>query len=441
MEHDSPRLFPFPTNGAMLPISSFAQGDPGYLQSDPRFIQSDPDFPLIGDNWCSSGLANFPLPQANFSDASSSSSSITGNSRTSSVANCVIGASSSNVGGSAGFDRKVNSRIRSNGLLAQLGLPCQTKDDYDYQECYSYYSDGCYNVCQFVESGDIEDILNHEKRKEKSRDAARSRRSRETEIFTDLANALPLAPDQVAPLDKASIMRLAISYLKVRDMVDLIPELKQPGEKNGTDGSVFLKSLDGFIVVLSAEGDFVYVSENVSDYLGLSQIDLIGQNIFEYSHPCDHEEIREIISGKSHEEDDGPKKIFVRLKCTLTSKGRSVNLKSAIYKVIQCTGHVVKSKDGSKKENSQISHMQSCFIAVGQPIPHPSNIETPLPHQTFLTKHGLDMKFTHADDEFLKQILGYDHEDLLGKSVYDYHHAMDSDFILSAYKCRKYSFL
>jgi len=62
---------------------------------------------------------------------------------------------------------------------------------------------------------------NNEKRKEKSRDAARSRRSRETEIFTDLGNALPVTSEQISQLDKASIMRLAISYLRVREMIKL----------------------------------------------------------------------------------------------------------------------------------------------------------------------------------------------------------------------------
>lgn len=59
----------------------------------------------------------------------------------------------------------------------------------------------------------------------------------------------------------------------------------------------------------------------------------MGQNVFEYSHPCDHDEIREILSSRSKEESDAPKNFFIRLKCTLTSKGRSVNLKSATYKV------------------------------------------------------------------------------------------------------------
>lgn len=68
----------------------------------------------------------------------------------------------------------------------------------------------------------------------------------------------------------------------------------------------------------------------------------MGQNVFEYSHPCDHDEIKEILSAKSKEECDTPKSFFIRLKCTLTSKGRSVNLKSATYKVITFTEQLYK---------------------------------------------------------------------------------------------------
>lgn len=62
---------------------------------------------------------------------------------------------------------------------------------------------------------------NNEKRKEKSRDAARCRRSKETEIFTELASFLPLKSEEVEHLDKASVMRLSIAYLKVRNMLEL----------------------------------------------------------------------------------------------------------------------------------------------------------------------------------------------------------------------------
>lgn len=60
----------------------------------------------------------------------------------------------------------------------------------------------------------------------------------------------------------------------------------------------------------------------------------MGNSIYEFSHPCDHEEIREVLSIKSPVDSSLSRSFFVRLKCTLTSKGRNVNLKSATYKVM-----------------------------------------------------------------------------------------------------------
>lgn len=39
------------------------------------------------------------------------------------------------------------------------------------------------------------------------------------------------------------------------------------------------------------------------------------------------------------------------------------------------------------------------LVLVGDPIPHPSNIEMPLDSYTFLTKHTLDMKYTYVDEK------------------------------------------
>jgi len=60
---------------------------------------------------------------------------------------------------------------------------------------------------------------NSEQRKEKSRDAARCRRSQETEIFCELARVLPVQYSLLSQLDKASIIRLAITHLKLRHML------------------------------------------------------------------------------------------------------------------------------------------------------------------------------------------------------------------------------
>ena len=53
-------------------------------------------------------------------------------------------------------------------------------------------------------------------RKERSRDAARCRRSKENAEFYELAQLLPLPPAITGQLDKASVVRLTITYLRLR---------------------------------------------------------------------------------------------------------------------------------------------------------------------------------------------------------------------------------
>lgn len=52
--------------------------------------------------------------------------------------------------------------------------------------------------------------------KEKSKNAARTRREKENSEFFDLAKMLPLPAAITSQLDKASIIRLTTSYLKMR---------------------------------------------------------------------------------------------------------------------------------------------------------------------------------------------------------------------------------
>lgn len=54
--------------------------------------------------------------------------------------------------------------------------------------------------------------------KEKSKNAARSRREKENVEFLELAKLLPLPSAITSQLDKASIIRLTTSYLKMRQI-------------------------------------------------------------------------------------------------------------------------------------------------------------------------------------------------------------------------------
>ncbi|CAB1434795.1 unnamed protein product, partial [Pleuronectes platessa] len=62
-----------------------------------------------------------------------------------------------------------------------------------------------------------------EQRKLRSRDAARCRRSQETEVFYELARSLPLPRRVSTHLDKAAIMRVSLSFLRMHGLL-------RPGE-------------------------------------------------------------------------------------------------------------------------------------------------------------------------------------------------------------------
>nr|UXB53296.1 hypoxia inducible factor 1 subunit alpha [Larimichthys crocea] len=275
--------------------------------------------------------------------------------------------------------------------------------------------------------------VSSERRKEKSRDAARCRRGKESEVFYELAQELPLPHSVSSSLDKASIMRLTISYLRMRKLLST----DEPIAEEETDldfqlNGSYLKALDGFFMVLSEDGDMIYLSENINKCLGLAQFDLTGHSVFDFTHPCDHEELREMLihktGSKKAKEPNTERNFFIRMKCTLTSRGRTVNVKSATWKVLHCSGHVRVSDNRTEQTNGQKEPPVPYLVLICDPIPHPSNIEVPLDTKTFLSRHTMDMKFTYCDER-ITELMGYDPDDLLNRSVYEYYHAQDSDHL------------
>uniref|UniRef100_A0A3B5LK43 Hypoxia-inducible factor 1-alpha n=1 Tax=Xiphophorus couchianus TaxID=32473 RepID=A0A3B5LK43_9TELE len=220
-----------------------------------------------------------------------------------------------------------------------------------------------------------------ERRKEKSRDAARCRRGKESEVFYELAKQLPIPHSTSSNLDKASVMRLTISYLRMQNLLCIDePVAEETTELDIQLSGSYLKALDGFLVVLSEDGDMIYISENVNKCLGLAQVE-----IFDFP----------FLTG--------------------------------FLQVLHCSGHVhvhssEQSADGHKEPPVPY------LVLICDPIPHPSNIEVPLDTKTFLSRHTMDMKFTYCDER-ITELMGYDPEDLLDRSVYEYYHALDSDYL------------
>uniref|UniRef100_A0A8C6NQE1 Hypoxia inducible factor 1 subunit alpha, like n=1 Tax=Nothobranchius furzeri TaxID=105023 RepID=A0A8C6NQE1_NOTFU len=158
------------------------------------------------------------------------------------------------------------------------------------------------------------------------------------------------------------------------------------------------------------------------------QLELLGQNIYDFVHPCDQEELRDLLtprpglSKKLQAEQRSERNFFLRMKSTLTSRGRTVNIKSATWKVLHCTGRIRPFGGSAAPPAARV------MTLLCEPIPHPSSVECPLDSCTFLTRHSMDLRFTHCEGR-VTELVGYQPEDLIGRSAYEFHHALDAEHI------------
>ncbi|XP_039597977.1 neuronal PAS domain-containing protein 3 isoform X2 [Polypterus senegalus] len=327
-------------------------------------------------------------------------------------------------------------------------------------------------------------------RKEKSRDAARSRRGKENFEFYELAKLLPLPGAITSQLDKASIIRLTISYLKMRDFANqgdppwniriegpppntsvkaIGAQRRRSPSAVATDvfeqhlGSHILQSLDGFVFALNKEGKFLYISETVSIYLGLSQVELTGSSVFDYVHPGDHVEMAEQLgmklppgrgllsqsttedgasSASSSSQSETPEPVessspsllapdntlersfFIRMKSTLTKRG--VHIKSSGYKVIHITGRlrIRMSLTHGRNVPNQIMGM----VVVAHALPPPTINEVRIDCQMFVTRVNMDLNIVYCENR-ISDYMDLTPVDIVGKRCYQFIHAEDVEGI------------
>ncbi|KAI3353970.1 hypothetical protein L3Q82_018466, partial [Scortum barcoo] len=276
-----------------------------------------------------------------------------------------------------------------------------------------------------------------EQRKLRSRDAARCRRSQETEVFYELARTLPLPRRVSTHLDKSAIMRVTLNFLRMRRLLrpagesqkEECDEEEEEEEEEDPMNAFYPEVLAGFIMVMTEEGDMMYLTENVSRHIGITQLELLGHSVYDFVHPCDQEELRDLLTPrpgwnkKPLSQQLSERNFFLRMKSTLTSRGRTVNIKSATWKVLHCTGHMCPFGDGSSTPPAARVMTLLC-----EPVPHPSSLEFPLDSQTFLTYHSMDLRFTHCKGR-VTELVGYKPDDLIGRSSYEFIHALDSDHV------------
>lgn len=329
-----------------------------------------------------------------------------------------------------------------------------------------------------------------ELRKEKSRDAARSRRGKENFEFYELAKMLPLPAAITSQLDKASIIRLTISYLKLREFSghgdppwnrDGPPPNKSGKGANRVrssasaamdhfdvhQGTHILQSLDGFAMAVAADGRFLYISETVSIYLGLSQVEMTGSSVFDYVHQQDHAEVAEQLGlGLTSSTSSGPhssssglaspssaaseehgssstanpdvssvmslsannlykgydRAFCVRMKSTLTKRG--CHFKSSGYRVVLllCRLRPQYTFSHTRKSAPPLIGMVGLAIALPPPSVHEIRLETDM----FVTRINFDFRIAHCEPR-VSELLDYTADELTGKNLYTLCHGEDAN--------------
>uniref|UniRef100_A0A673JLH7 SIM bHLH transcription factor 1a n=1 Tax=Sinocyclocheilus rhinocerous TaxID=307959 RepID=A0A673JLH7_9TELE len=257
--------------------------------------------------------------------------------------------------------------------------------------------------------------------KEKSKNAARTRREKENSEFYELAKLLPLPSAITSQLDKASIIRLTTSYLKMRIVfpeglgeswghVSRASSLDNVGRELG---SHLLQTLDGFLFVVAPDGKIMYISETASVHLGLSQVELTGNSIFEYIHPADHDEMTAVLTAHqpyhSHfvHEYEMERSFFLRMKCVLAKRNAGLT----------CGGY--------KVSHYSLGYQNVGLVAVGHSLPPSAVTEIKLHSNMFMFRASLDMKLIFLDSR-VAELTGYEPQDLIEKTLYHHVHSCDT---------------
>ncbi|NWH48657.1 AHR protein, partial [Fregata magnificens] len=291
-------------------------------------------------------------------------------------------------------------------------------------------------------------------------------RDRLNQELNKLTGLLPFSEDVRTRLDKLSILRLAVGYLKVKSY--LMAEatnvgdcmLDQPGAPGGhgqtdpqvdkelfPEGELLLQALNGFVIAVTGDGYIFYISPTVQDYLGFHQSDLIYQSVYELIHADDRATFRcqlhgdPVASSTQHAADALPGDQLLLAGCSAVSSPQHLCPKkhSFMERSFTCRFRCLLDNSsgflalnfcgrlkfllGQQKRASDMSPL--ALFAIATPLQPLSILELRTKTLIFQTKHKLD--FTPmACDSWGKVVLGYTETELCRRgSGYQFVHAAD----------------
>uniref|UniRef100_A0A8C6TX44 Aryl hydrocarbon receptor n=1 Tax=Neogobius melanostomus TaxID=47308 RepID=A0A8C6TX44_9GOBI len=281
-----------------------------------------------------------------------------------------------------------------------------------------------------------------------------------------LTNLLPFSEEVRARLDKLSVLRLSVGYLKAKSFFNAA--LKAPsavcvgpaqssGQSQATsidgvsfsEGDLLLQALNGFVLVVTAEGYVFYTSPSIQDFLGFHQSDVVHQSVFELIHTEDRALFRQQLhfamdpnTSASESNDQSSVEVssnMVSYDPALLPQENSSFLERNFCCRFRClldnsSGFLALNFFGRLKylhgqsqglEDGAPTPPQLALFAVVTPLVTPSILEIRSKTLLFQTKHKLDFTPMGIDARG-KLVLGYTEIELCTRgSGYHFVHAAD----------------
>ncbi|XP_077369190.1 uncharacterized protein LOC144013819 isoform X2 [Festucalex cinctus] len=288
-----------------------------------------------------------------------------------------------------------------------------------------------------------------------------------------LTSLLPFTEDVCARLDKLSVLRLSVGYLKVKSFfnatlkngqnrsskrspmlggdVQNAPATSQVSSIDGvsfSEGDLLLQALNGFVLVLTTEGYVFYASPTIQDFLGFHQsaFELIHtddralfrrQLHFAFNpHSSQQDGIPEGSNEHSSSEVSGnlrtydpqviPPENSSFLERNFCCRFRCLHDNSSGFVALNFCGRLkfIHGQNRVSELGEQVPPQLALF-AIATPVQPPSILEIRTKTLIFQTKHKLDFTPLGIDTRG-KVVLGYSEVELCMKgSGYNFIHAAD----------------
>ncbi|XP_025202262.1 aryl hydrocarbon receptor nuclear translocator-like protein 2 isoform X2 [Melanaphis sacchari] len=282
--------------------------------------------------------------------------------------------------------------------------------------------------------------------------AEKLRREKLNNCITELSKLVPLISNSSKKIEKTSVLRLSAAYLRLNQFLVGIKEQRKElpdyiKEVNVAD--LLLDDNDIYLMVTSS-GKIVFVSHSVENILGYSQIDLMGQSLFNIANPKDHDELKKnlkyqyetsndtsIISSNDpllnvKQNSNGNYKIqrrsfYLRLIKKVVSRDEQPELE-----LVHVMGTLMIQNSGTK--NNEISENDVVLNAVVRPFNERRVTEVSMLEATreeYITRHQIDGRIIYVDHR-ISIVSGFMPQEVSGQLAFKYMHRDDVRWVMIA---------